>query len=218
MAGDKDRSKQGRGGGRKNAPEISDADRDLWRKVTRDATPLEESRRKQKAHVQDPDAGAPAEKPAPKKPAAKTAAPRPKPTPSPPARPPRKAAPPLEAGRAAGLDRRNLERLRRGQLPIEATLDLHGDTQAVARSRLDGFLASAQAAGRRCILVITGKGTPGRDTGVIRANLPRWLNEVPNRDRVLAFAQAQPNHGGAGAFYVLIKRKRTDAGTKKGKA
>ena len=208
MAGEKDRSKKGSGDGRKGAPEISDADRDLWRKVTRDATPLEEGRRKQKAHLQDPEARTPAEPTPPKKPAAKTAESGPKPAPRPPAPPPRKAAPPLEAGRAAGLDRRNLERLRRGQLPIEATLDLHGDTQAVAHSRLNGFLASAQAAGRRCLLVITGKGTPGRETGVIRANLPRWLNEAPNRDRVLAFAQAQPNHGGAGAFYVLIKRKR----------
>lgn len=208
MAGEKDRAKGGKDGGREGKPEISDADRDLWRKVTRTATPLQEARRKQKAHLQDPEARAPAAGPAPKKPAAKSAAPPPKPAPRPAATPARKAAPPLEAGRAAGLDRRNLERLRRGQLPIEGTLDLHGDTQAVAQTRLNGFLASAQAAGRRCVLVITGKGSIGQAAATIRGEFPRWLNQARLRPRILAFAEAQPGDGGAGAFYVLLRKRR----------
>ncbi len=206
MAGKKDGA---RGPDRGEGPRLSEADRALWRKVTEAAKPLQKRA--------GPAADRP--EPAPKKPR----------TPEAPPTPPRKAAvpfrpaaggaarkassPDLEAGRASGLDRRNLERLRRGKLPIEATIDLHGDTQAVAHRRLGAFLSRSQAAGRRCILVITGKGRLGRgpdgaEPGVIRANLPRWLNEAPNRARVLAFAQAQPAHGGAGAFYVLLKRRR----------
>lgn len=200
--------KQGPGEpGGKAGPQISEEDRALWRKVTRDAKPLEKPKPAAEAAAPSPKpkAAAPAKAALPSKPATSR--------PPPAGRPRTPEAPPLESGRAAGLDRRNLERLRRGKLPIEATLDLHGDRQAEAHQRLDRFLAAAQAAGKRCVLVITGKGNlgrpgNGRGTGVIRSNLPRWLNEPPNRDRVLAFAQAQAAHGGAGAFYVLLKRKR----------
>ncbi len=213
MAGKKDGA---RGSGRGERPEISEADRALWRKVTQDAKPLEKRD------------GAAADRPGTVKPeTVKPETPEREPQ-APAARPGKAAVPPrpasgatarkpavpdLESGRAAGIDRRNLERLRRGKLPIEATIDLHGDTQAVAHRRLGGFLTRSQAAGRRCVLVITGKGRLGRgqegqEPGVIRASLPRWLNEAPNRERVLAFAQAQPAHGGAGAFYVLLKRRR----------
>ena len=216
MAGKKDRD---RGPDREEAPKISEADRALWRKVTQDAKPLEKrdgaaaeppappsrTSEAQPSEAQAPEAQAPeASRSSPRR----AAAPRPAA-----AGGSRTTGPDLEPGRAAGLDRRNLERLRRGKLPVEATIDLHGDTQAVAHRRLEAFLARAQAGGRRCVLVITGKGRLGRgeggqEPGVIRANLPRWLNEAPNRDRVLAFAQAQPAHGGAGAFYVLLKRRR----------
>ena len=106
------------------------------------------------------------------------------------------------------MDKRTAQRLKRGQLAIEATLDLHKHTQAQASAALDAFLAQAQDRGRRCVLVITGKGRAGEAGGVLRANVPRWLNQPPNRARVLAIAEAQPKHGGAGALYVLLKRKR----------
>ncbi|HEX7970035.1 MAG TPA: Smr/MutS family protein, partial [Stellaceae bacterium] len=102
---------------------------------------------------------------------------------------------------------RNAERLRRGELGIEARLDLHGMTQEEAHRALDDFLACAQHAGRRCVLVITGKGGAGRG-GILRSAVPRWLNEAPNRARLLAFAAAQPKHGGAGALYLLLRRRR----------
>jgi DNA-nicking Smr family endonuclease len=149
----------------------------------------------------------------PRPPAAEPAAPakpkaaaRPKPAPPPPApvqpRPHRE----LEHGKAAGLDRRSAERLRRGRLPIDGRLDLHGMTQAAAAERLAEFLAGAQGAGKRCVLVITGKGLAGG--GILREQVPRWLNQSPNRGRVLAFDYAQAQHGGMGALYVLLKRQR----------
>ena len=116
--------------------------------------------------------------------------------------------PALAPGRSAGVDKRLAERLKRGQLAIESVLDLHGQTQDEAHRQLDAFLAAAAHAGRRCVLVITGKGAWREAAGVLREMVPRWLNEAPNRARVLAIAHAQPRHGGAGALYVLLKRRR----------
>jgi len=114
--------------------------------------------------------------------------------------------PALTENAAPGLDRRRAERLRRGTLPIEARLDLHGMTQDEAHQALAVFLARGEAAGWRCVLVITGKGARGG--GVLRATVPRWLNEWPNRQRLLAFAPAQPKDGGGGALYLLLRRAR----------
>lgn len=118
----------------------------------------------------------------------------------------------LAASGASGLDRRTAERLRRGELAIAARLDLHGMTQKEAHAALSDFLARAQEAGRRCVLVITGKGGRGgsdgvESAGVLRAAVPRWLNEAPNRARLLAFASARPRDGGGGALYLLLRRR-----------
>jgi DNA-nicking Smr family endonuclease len=129
----------------------------------------------------------------------------PPPPPPPPPKPPE-----LAPGRFAGVDKRLAERLRRGQLPVEAMLDLHGLTQEEAHRQLDGFLALSAQAGRRCVLVITGKGVWRPESGVLREMVPRWLNEAPNRARVLAIAHAQPRHGGTGALYLLLKRRREE--------
>lgn len=116
--------------------------------------------------------------------------------------------PELSPGAAVGVDKRTVERMRRGRLPVERTIDLHGMTQAEAHAALDRTLAEAQGRGQRCLLVVTGKGTWREDGGVLRQQVPRWLNQKPNRERVLAFANAQPRHGGTGALYVLLKRRR----------
>jgi len=115
-----------------------------------------------------------------------------------------KALPPLEIGKSAGIDRASFEKLKRGQMAIEARLDLHGKTQDEAYRELSSFIARAQAQGKRLALVITGKGREGK--GVLRESVPRWLNEPALRGRVLALANAQPRDGGAGALYVLLRR------------
>ena len=178
-------------------------DRKLWRAVVRDVKPLKRGAASPLVEVEpEPDKlEGPAPRAAKRKPPARP--------PLPPARPPRPAElPPLVAGRAAGLDKRTALRLKRGQLEIEATLDLHRHTQAEARAALDGFVAGNRARGLRCVLVITGKGRVSEDGGVLRAMVPRWLDQPPNRARIVAIAPAQPKHGGAGALYVLLRRKR----------
>jgi DNA-nicking Smr family endonuclease len=182
----------------------SAAEKALWRFAMRDAVPM-------------PGRALPPE-PAPKL----AAAPVEKPVPEPP-RPRAKAPaqpialPRLNVASTPGLDTRSAERLKRGQLQIEARLDLHGMTQDNARAALDHFIGEAYASGKRALLIITGKGLKPREPaypwdhstgGVLKAMTPRWLNEAPNRTRVLAITEAQPRHGGSGALYVLIRRQR----------
>jgi DNA-nicking Smr family endonuclease len=110
--------------------------------------------------------------------------------------------------RYAGIDRANAERLKRGLHPIEARLDLHGMTQAEAHRELIGFVVASHEVGRRCVLVITGRGLGLDGPGVLKSAVPRWLEEAGLRRRILAVAAAQPRHGGAGALYLLLRRRR----------
>lgn len=125
------------------------------------------------------------------------------------------------AGRTPGLDKRSAQRLQRGKTEIDGRIDLHGLTQAEARSTLTGFVTNSHRHDRRCLLVITGKGRrPSGDVdspwsdggrsepGVLRRMVPRWLKEAPLAECVLAYSPAQPKHGGSGALYVLLKRRR----------
>lgn len=122
--------------------------------------------------------------------------------------PPPKAVPvaPLAMGRTDDMDRKQARRLKRGELPIDARLDLHGLTLERAHAALGGFIRRAHASGARLVVVVTGKGAEGR--GRIRAEAPHWLNAPDLRPLVLAVTHAPHHHGGAGALYVLLKRKR----------
>ncbi len=106
------------------------------------------------------------------------------------------------------VDRRTDQKLKRGQYPVDFTLDLHGLTQAAARDKLQATLRRSYTQGLRCVLVITGKGR-GEGQGVLRRKVPEWLAEEALRPIVLRFHAAQPEHGGGGALYVLLRRKRT---------
>ncbi|HSR55326.1 MAG TPA: Smr/MutS family protein [Alphaproteobacteria bacterium] len=185
----------------------ADDDTSLWRQVTGNVKPLR--RRPNTSLRKSGDDAAAQEKSKSKpEPEAKTArgggrgAPRsPLPRPSQP--------PQLAPGAAAGLDKRTAQRLRRGQIRIEGRIDLHGMTQAEAHANLSRFITSSAAKGRRCVLVITGKGLRGAaGTGVLRAQLPLWLNDAALRPLILSFAPAQPKDGGGGAFYVYLRKAR----------
>ena len=117
------------------------------------------------------------------------------------------------------LDRRTDDKLRRGKLQIEARLDLHGHTREAARHALAQFLREAHANGKRCVLVITGKGAFGIDrdgdrdadqpgSGVLRRSVPEWLATPPLSDIVIRHYPARARHGGNGALYVLLRRSR----------
>ena len=93
-------------------------------------------------------------------------------------------------------------RLRRGRVEPDARLDLHGLREAEAYRALQRFLIQARGEDARLVLVITGKG------GVLRNNLPRWLAEDAFREIVAGVSSAHLRHGGTGAFYVALKRKK----------
>ena len=94
--------------------------------------------------------------------------------------------------------------MRRGKLEIGAQLDLHGHTQDTARAVLARFLRAAQARGESAVIVVTGMGRAGE--GVLKRRLPEWLAERDVRPFISGYAQAHRAQGGAGAFYVFIKR------------
>lgn len=114
------------------------------------------------------------------------------------------------------LDRRTDEKLRKGQISIEARCDLHGLTQQEAKAQLDRFLQDSVSRGRRCVLVITGKGKSRVATdaviepekGVLKQRLPEWLSQAPWRKNVLKYYPARPKDGGSGAFYIYLRRTR----------
>ena len=169
---------------------LTDEDRRLFAATMRDAVPV-----KRRAKV------APQDKPPPE------LAALPAPAPPPPAAASRARPRDATPGPNPGLDRRTEQRLRRGELPIDRRIDLHGLTQAQAHAALDRFVRAAAADGCRMLLVITGKGSGGEAT--LRRLVPRWLAQGEHAPRVLRTTPARPQHGGGGALYVLLRRKRS---------
>ncbi|MCB1489908.1 MAG: Smr/MutS family protein [Bauldia sp.] len=185
---------------------LSEEDERLWAAVKNSAKPLRPASRRSAVPKDDakPDSlPAKAESP-PRKPR------EPRPASRPPASEPR----PVQQ-RPTELDRRTIARLTRGRIRVDARIDLHGLTQSAAHRRLLGFLENAQADGARVALVITGKGRPGEPTaygmherGVLRRSVPEWLRSSAFQPIVSGFSEAGRRHGGAGAFYVRIRRLR----------
>ena len=187
-------------GKRRKKGELSPEDRVLWSKVTQTLTPLhpekpssvsadeivDQSKQITKAQSVDSTETAIRTPVAPRKP----------PSPSP----------------LHQLEHRYRRKLIRGVKPIDARVDLHGLTQDRAHDRLRGFLYSAQAQGFKVVLVITGKGGQGGgfmdERGVLRRVVPQWLAMPDMRSVVVGYEEAHQTHGGTGALYVRIRRRR----------
>ncbi|MDF1716564.1 MAG: Smr/MutS family protein [Antarcticimicrobium sp.] len=113
------------------------------------------------------------------------------------------------------MDRKAFTRMKRGKLRPEARIDLHGMRLDRAHPALTQFILSSQAAGRRLVLVITGKGKRSVDPGpipiprgVLRHHVPQWLSMPPLAQAVLQITPAHLSHGGEGAYYVYLRRPR----------
>jgi len=109
----------------------------------------------------------------------------------------------------SGISLSQAERLSRGETRPEEQIDLHGFTQSGAHKYLKEKLTELYKKNIRCVLIITGKktGKYGAE-GVLRKEVPKWLNIEPLRQMVLMTSWAQPRDGGEGALYVLLKKKR----------
>jgi DNA-nicking Smr family endonuclease len=110
-------------------------------------------------------------------------------------------------GRRVDLPLDALRRLRRGLLPIDARLDLHGMAVKEACGQLELFLRTMRARGERCVLVIHGKGGHSpQGIGVLRGEIAAWLAQGSSSQHVAAFVTARDDDGGEGAVYVLLRR------------
>jgi DNA-nicking Smr family endonuclease len=173
---------------------LSEEERALWESVAKQTRPLRKKSRAAKPHDTAPVEETPA-----------AASPKP----LPPARIPRISTPELPPP-LAPIGRRERSQLSRGRKEIEARLDLHGMTQPRAHRALSGFLQRARSEGLTFVLVITGKGKMGveAERGVLRRQVPQWLNLPEFRTLVVGFEEAHIGHGGEGALYVRIRRSR----------
>jgi DNA-nicking Smr family endonuclease len=112
----------------------------------------------------------------------------------------------LAWARASGVSQRQLADLRAGRLEPEATLDLHGFSAAEAGDRADAFIAESVTRGRRCVLVISGRGRKSQGISVVKDEVLERLTRGRSARSVRALSTAQPRHGGPGALYVALKR------------
>ena len=177
--------------------QLSSEEKRLWSHVARHVKPMQG-----KALPPEPE---PEDKPA-TAPAPVVAAPRPAQPPLPSSKP---TMPPL-----APVERRTLQALRRGRKDVDSVIDLHGMRQEEAHFALLSFLHRAQSSGHGLVLVITGKGGAAvssglfEERGVLRRMVPHWLRLPDLRHLVIGFEEASPQHGGSGAIYVRLRRRR----------
>lgn len=113
------------------------------------------------------------------------------------------------------MDSKSFTKMKRGKLVPEARIDLHGMTLDQAHPELIRFILTSQTRGLRLVLVITGKGSREdpydpmpRCRGVLKTQAPQWLRMAPIAQAVLQVAEAHQRHGGAGAYYVYLRRLR----------
>lgn len=121
-----------------------------------------------------------------------------------------KAPPAVKASETRGsLQYKSTRKL--GKLDVQARLDLHGYQQEAAYRTLVSFVQRSAMRGCKNLLVITGKGRVGATPeetrpSVLRQMLPRWLEETELRPYIHFYTQAHDEHGGTGAFYVVLRR------------
>lgn len=114
----------------------------------------------------------------------------------------------------AVLDNSWEKRVRSGTLAPDMSIDLHGHNLTTAHLQLNRALANALAQGVRTLLVVTGKSRQRNDNsshsqrGAIRAEIGHWLQTSPHADAIASVRVAHPRHGGDGALYVILRRKK----------
>jgi DNA-nicking Smr family endonuclease len=109
--------------------------------------------------------------------------------------------------RAPGVSRTQISDLRAGKIHVEDKLDLHGQTVESGKQGLREFLVAAHRIGRRCVLVIHGKGTHSDHGAPLRETvLGELLGDLSGLVRALS--TAAPSDGGEGATYVILRSQR----------
>lgn len=111
------------------------------------------------------------------------------------------------------MDKKVYGKMKRGKMLPEGKIDLHGMTQEQAHPALTGFIMRSFSEGKRLVLVVTGKGKSKPDDGpipvrrgILKHHVPQWLAMPPLGAMVIQVAEAHLRHGGAGAYYVYLRR------------
>lgn len=119
------------------------------------------------------------------------------------------------AAQSVRMDRKTFGKMKKGKLRPERKIDLHGMTLSQAHPALARFIIAAHMDGCRLVLVVTGKGKTKSDDGpiptprgVLRNQVPQWLHLAPLGALVLQVTDAHVSHGGSGAYYVYLSRRR----------
>lgn len=107
------------------------------------------------------------------------------------------------------LDKKTEKKLKSGNYPIDATLDLHGLNLDKAHTNLMNFLDSAIKMKLRCLLVVTGKGLHSDKNSItIKEEFPNWVYHFGIKSHIITYTKAHKKHGGDGAFYILLRRQK----------
>lgn len=176
-------------------------EKELWNQVAKTAVPMHPARKVPEALAPETEPKKPTKKPVP----TFTIGAKSKPA----------TSLPSSATHAPKMDAKAFKKLNRGKIAPEAKIDLHGMTLDQAHPELINFILRSHGKGRRLVLVITGKGTgPGPSgpmpyqRGILRRQVPTWLSQNPVAPLILQTLPASPRHGGEGALYVYLRRRR----------
>lgn len=113
-----------------------------------------------------------------------------------------------------GIDKITLKKFKQEEFKIEAVLDLHGRREDDAFERVEDFITRCYGEGKRCVVIVTGKGGMHQQDdvfaprGVLKKQVPQWLNLPRIRAMILIFKTPSERLGGSGALYILLKRNR----------
>ena len=114
----------------------------------------------------------------------------------------------LFLGDTSRVDKGFVKNVKRGKFCVDAKLDLHGKTLETAFKTFISFVNSNYENEKRNLLIVTGKGNPEKNTGIIRKNFPLWLNDENIKDKILYVNFANISDGGDGAFYIFLRKKK----------
>lgn len=115
----------------------------------------------------------------------------------------------------ANIDGNSMRRFQKNDYPVEATLDLHGYTESRAYEAVHNFIQKSYQYGRRCVIIVTGKGYHASNDEDIFSNrailknaVPNWLNSEQLKPFILSFTHPKAELGGSGALYILLRKNK----------
>lgn len=120
----------------------------------------------------------------------------------------------LSLGTTSDIDKNTMRRFKREEFPVEGVLDLHGYNEDQAFKAVHQFITQSYLAGKRCVIIVTGKGLPHPDEdifapkGVLKDRVPQWLQSEELRQVILSYIHPSARLGGQGALYILLRRQR----------